>query len=82
VIGMKRDKMIQYLIEDFVNMCNCDQNFVEEILYCGWKGIEDWSDKDLREAFENLEPDNFDDENAKIIKVEQKRLAVYNGNKI
>lgn len=75
---MTRDEMIDYLIEDYINMCDCDRIFFEEILLFGWKGLEDWSDKDIQDDFENLEPSNFDKDDAEKIKVEQKRLTVYN----
>lgn len=54
---MTRNEMINALIEDrltdWVYARNTDG--LEEILLTGWKGYEDYTDLELKEAFEELD---------------------------
>ncbi len=73
---MTRNEIIELLIEDRINEwvhARCDEG-LEEILYSGWKGFDDYTDQELQEAFEYLCEDNFDKENAEKIRVEKMRL--------
>ncbi len=73
---MKRDEIIDLFIEDKINDWVHGHNTLEleEVLFCGWKGYEDYTDLELEEAFEILIPENFDEVTAEKIRTEQKRI--------
>lgn len=71
---MTREEMIDILIKDRINEwvhAKCHEG-LEEVLHVGWKGYENWSDKDVMDAFLDLLPENFDEETAQKVRIPQK----------
>lgn len=58
---MTRNEMIKALIEDRLTDWVYAQNIdgLEDILISGWKGYEDYTDLELKEAFEELSNENL-----------------------
>lgn len=74
---MNREEMIDILIQDRINEwvhAKCHET-LEEFLYIGWKGYEDYSNEELYDAFEELCEDNFDDATALKIKMYRKAMS-------
>lgn len=75
---MKRDEIIDFLIEDKINEwvhARCYEG-LEIILYDGWMGFGDYTDEELREAFGDLDEDNFDKAKAKKIRLIKRKLKI------
>jgi hypothetical protein len=73
---MTREEIIELLIEDRINEwvhARCYDG-LKEILYAGWTGYTSYTDQELQEAFMDLLDENFDDEKAEKIELEQLRI--------
>lgn len=78
--NMTRDEMIELLIEDRINewVHARMHEGLEEVLFSGWKGYDEYTDEELDEAFELLVEENFTPDKAEKIKfhklqIERKR---------
>ena len=73
---MKKEEMIELLVEDRINEwvhARCHEG-LEDILYSGWRGYNNYTDQELNEAFEELLEENFDEEIVEKIRVEKFRI--------
>lgn len=75
---MTREEIIDLLIEDCINEwvhAHCYDG-LEDVLYFGWKGFNDYTDQELEEVFLELLDENFDKEKAMKVSLEQLRIKI------
>lgn len=74
---MTREEMIEVLIQD--RKCEVQAGIydtLENIFVYGWKGYDNWTDRELEEEFENLNEEKFDEKTAAKIIKEKKRIEL------
>ncbi len=73
---MTRDEIIDVLIEERISywvFARCYED-LEDVLFDGWKGFNDYTDDELAECLYNVEESNFDDETEAKIKEEKLKI--------
>ena len=78
---MTRDEMESYIIEYYAILWSEGLDILEDMIAGGWPGVQSFTDEEIEETFIDLSPSIFEKDVAEKIRVEQKRLAVYNDNK-
>ena len=51
---LTRQQMINAIIDHEIEVNYSDESFLREMLVCGWRGIEQWTDKEIEDRYDYI----------------------------